>query len=846
MRNVFVLLLVVCFQSAFPQPIHLKSTILKFIGTEVNGYPALQADFVAQRNGQPMKLPLDAPTASLQLYEDGLPCPLTALQPSTHGLRMFLDVFVDVKDLSWEELLRGMRALETLSETQGLQFSPRFYARVGLKVQQLSGSNLNRLKLDSIPDPVFNFIDAVDYIQSQPSLFQEGNRVFLFFMPSVEPKDLTRLQQIIRPLLDHQLIFSAFLLQHVDISDPDIFGDRCLFVTDLTQPDVEIAKAVTSAADALRMSRFSVSFQSPNPRSLATDRTLTILANPQATGEPGQHQKAQEAVYVMKIPRATVDSAYVQLYLRTASALRAEALFIPSLDSLFNAYNLLPAEAFRRTATGTVREYGQLLLDSNKAMLSADLFDRAEKNWRIDPVAQPWYNDLKTRLLKAHSAILAETDNTLEIRTQIQASLAQLHPENRAMKKRYADLKGDLQRTRGEFWAAATSYRQGINVQSDSEMEKKLLDMVRKGVNSSFAAGHFDTLYRQGISFEKWLAPHFDLRYMFATACSKNKDFTRAGTNFEWLIQNWSAKQTLVSWQEIFSQLQQVYSSNLRFDDAFRVNERLYRQSEDARFLLQTVKNLRARYLVAVSAAFPVFWARNASSQARGKFFDKATLTSWPHYFQGATLITRDGAVIAALSHGKFLPPPIDATVLDSVASPQILDSSPGGKTVWMVSRTSGGFFVLQFSTDEDDEGNVLLSAVRAQRMLDEPWDQLAKREEVLGSRLASELITGMLSVEYELKETLNPASYWAVLSTIPTMKYLVFHAQGGAIASSHGFDRAKWAGDPDLWMKSSTVLAYMVQKVRYDTKDILDTANPVYVSGRCRGTIRLGITRPF
>jgi hypothetical protein len=154
------------------------------------------------------------------------------------------------------------------------------------------------------------------------------------------------------------------------------------------------------------------------------------------------------------------------------------------------------------------------------------------------------------------------------------------------------------------------------------------------------------------------------------------------------------------------------------------------------------------------------------------------------------------------------------------------------------------GCVVIEFTLETDEQGTVLLSEIRANSMASEPWMKMVDQEQLQGTRLLSELVTGMTGAELRSAGSLSVVPYWEAMRRSSLMAYIVYHGKNGAIIESASFDQSVAKFDPGLWQRSSTALAFLTQEISYNNRPVIDLVNPIYLDDTWKGAVRIGVNR--
>jgi hypothetical protein len=520
-------------------------------------------------------------------------------------------------------------------------------------------------------------------------------------------------------------------------------------------------------------------------------------------------------------------------------------MYSSALDTLLTARSKLEAREFAAEAVKLIQSWGTKLL-SEKTFFDPDsLFSQAEKKWKISPTSDRWYQELKSHLLNAEYALVPAKDETLEKRLSIRKSLSDLFPEDKRLRAEYLFLKSEFDQKRGELWEAAEDLRECSESSSNQASSSALKQAVHKAIVHDFRSNNLSRLYAEAQRYQDVISTDFASRYMFARSCLESSDYHAAAENFEWLAFNWQKDQNLVSWESVFDELQSLYRFNLKFDEAFRLNQRIYRQrGTEGSPLLQAIMNQRAKYIMPFLSAWQVFLETVKGTSERSAFFKKSVLTQRPEFLIGIYMMAGDGSLLNSVANKSKILTPSLSVLSGLMRYPSLIDAQKENQRIWLVNKVSDVYVVAEISAKVNENESVLISEIQQNKMNDQPWNKLADYERSIGVRVLSDLLCGIFSIEFPKIGPLDLSRYWESLKAYPYILYMAEHGKSGNIVEQFAFDKRLGNYDSESWKRSSRALAFMVQEIEYDQKYVVDVANPVYVNNVWRAVIRFGFKK--
>ncbi len=823
-----------------------NATVLKLVRGDVSRYPSIKLDVVAMSEGNSVVVGGTISDSLIRVTEEGTGCKIADWKKSSDPLRCALDVIVDLNAVTWQELQVLQQVVLAMKQHPGFRFEHHFYCQGSVDtLVEMSVNDFYRHKLELTDSHPLATGTIEHFFASHRQWFGEGDHCILLVLESLSRETLGRLTNSLSAGAGNGTLWYGFLVADGAV-DGDQFPRRnsVLFAEAAAVSPAKLVQEVTGVLDRIAGCHIEIRVESSNTQSRAKERAYEIIMPaPQAEGS-GSGDGRIHGTWSMTIPEQLVDSTFIRTAVEVASDLASRREFGRALDTLHTACRVLDDSSLESLARTIIKRYGDWLLSEGQATTSEDLVRRAEGVWHLTSDEEPWYRMLKYYLRKRHFDMLPQSDSTLDERARLADELAQLYPENILNVIRACSLMGESLAKQGEYWRAAKSYARGLSFKHDNTMAQHLQEALKSAIDADYASGNLIQLHGNAKEYQALFSGYFSLRFFFAKSCIAARDFATAADNFEWLIFNWDSSQNLVAWEDAFAQLQRLFSMTMRFDDAFRLNQRVYRQTGQAEALTQSVMNLRAGYIAPAVSAFAVFWTRVVTRSERNQFFRKNASSVWPHFFHNFVVMDTTASVSYCMVERKRSELPDQSQLMGLSEFPAIMDALPKQKAIWLIQGLVNGYAIAEIATALDDEELALMVEVQKNGMLEEPWRKLAEHEQKVCARMLTELLGRMFSIEYAARGYLNVTTYWNVLKTSQRLVYVVQHGKDGGLLSRASFDARLCQSDPELWQRSTRTLAYMTQDVLYQDTQVLDAAYPLYVNGTWEGVFRIGLRK--
>jgi hypothetical protein len=820
-------------------------TLLKVVKVENAQYPDMTFKFVALRAGVPAQFDSLPKPPRFNILEDGSSCEVLKVERDTMVPSYALDLFADFSALKSEQLLLIEKMEQSMAELKGIQLNRKFYISENKRLVETTLNKFNKCAMDSISDPSIPLSEMCTAITQSIKGFENGDHIIILVVKKVTKEEANQFAGLLNRLNQKSLVLGSLIsIESPELTDSLLKSPYALGVFPIDLLTEKEIPPLLIKIEQLKHAYYRAEFLVPNPRSLSTSRRYDIEAVAERDSAVSK-QVTMNTTVTYSIPDSLVHRSFIKSWLAICQQIADQEYYKQSLDSISIAHHTYASPEFLRFAQTTIIRWADTMYARRLTEEAPSLFHYSESLWGYSTLNDSWYKEVKLRLLERWLSTIQPTDSTLKVRISVLEQITIVAPEKKKYILQWYLLNGRQSFLNENYWISAEWYAKNYFETRDPIIDSTLCNIVRKAATNNYKKVEWDELYKEGKTYTKYILPSFDLRYIYAVACRMNNDYQASALHYEWLVFHWNNTQNLVTWESLLQQLQQSYSAVLRFDDAFRLNQRVFRQKEDMSILFEALKNVRARFLLPAVECLQTMWNRVSDASVREKVFQQNILSSWPHFVQGIYALNSSGKILYQTGNAKkiLLPELSEFTAVHHF--PAILDELPKKKVAWLISRTGQGYIVIQLAIETDDAEGVILSEIQRRKMLDEPWKKLLDHEQPLCMRALAEIISRSCSAELEAKGTISLSSYWDVLKDYSYFAYSAQYNKKGEVIEQFGITGMPTGVDQAQWQRSSVSLAYMTQEVKHNNQRIIDVVSPLYVQNTWKQVIRIGF-KPF
>ncbi len=504
---------------------------------------------------------------------------------------------------------------------------------------------------------------------------------------------------------------------------------------------------------------------------------------------------------------------------------------------LHTEYENNPNEKFLEKAKQLIENYSETQEINNNP---DKLFEISENLWDFSPTEDKWYKEIKISLLTKQ--LLTKT--IPEDRIVILDKLISLSPNNKEYKLEKYIIKGDLYSENKKYENALENYSSYLKLDKEN---KEILNKSKQTFNSAFEKyfneNDFASIYNLGKGYNDYYRSSFELRYYYYLACYIEKDYKMSLQGFNWLVDNWDNNQSYIKWNDAFIILEKLYSYNYQFDKAMKLNKRLYRDTISEETLDSYLKYLRLKHLIMISDAFPVF-TQNMNSISNIKLLFAHIPKAYPSFINGYYLHNKsNGKINMIVEYSKISSLP--AKSLDNIKQYPAIVQSKNDDLIWIVNEQGDNLIIIEFSLIPiDNAERNLLSRINTNRLMVEPWEDLANYEAQFLQKYCTGVLAGMISLELDMGLSGNIYNYWEAIHVNSKLIYMLKYDKEGEIEQNKSFLANKLGELSSLWVKSETTKTFFKQEITYNSNKLEDITNPLLKNKKWNGTLKIGFKK--
>jgi hypothetical protein len=693
----------------------------------------------------------------------------------------------------------------------------------------------NWCELDSYPDSnksnriVYDTLTFKRLFSSAIRGLVRPENICILITEDLTIKTLELLNETVQNTRDSDLPFFILLYRKSKIKEEDIklAGSKSLWISSTV---FDPAKADPSnffqAIHPLLNSAYILTWESPDTMSLNTQRTIYLKAG-----------KSSIQVNAF-IPDSILHSYYASKILNKANVYLNRKQTDSCLVLLKNSYHALALDDFIKKSDEVLTQSAEDLIKMRNPKpftILTDLESLTDLNFNNSYQIKKynWALAFYDQVDKANE----QPDELVKI-----AEYLLLNSPNDTNQARVNWSKARYSISQGNSWNALDEFYKAYLLIKDQRIAveiKKLTDVCLKeaSLNKDWAK-----LRNYGTTYNEFLKNDFDLRYLFGRACFEMHDYSKAISQFEWIIFNWK-ENNQITWENAFDILQNAYTLSFRFNEAVKLNQRIFREKQRQESLLQIVMNLRLANLKICMDAFEAWLANLVISNKGGVLIDFNPVLV-PSYISSVRLFgmqNQDKQILYPIKQTTTIAEPLFKA--SNICSSIQIEHN----TAWFLSKISDDKHVsimLKNEILDETEKNLLLEITK-DPMDNKLWDKLFQYEERIGCKLVSQLCTAMMESTFRLNGKIGFEQYWSQISKNHLVQYMIFHSKDGSVIQK-GFVPGKEKYSPTDWQKSCKANAYYHIEIENNGKNISDLTNPIYGIRNWEGSLRLGIERKF
>jgi hypothetical protein len=805
-----------------------EQSLIHEIAVHADHFPLIGVECVILRNGKALDGEWADLKGSLTLRENNIPCQIDSVWRTNSPLPLAMDVFIDTKGLPPETFHRLEQALQSVMSSHDVKLTIRFFLKDSVGIRKVKTSDL-ALRIAAQRDEKLTVSDAIQFLAADTSAPSQSLRCIILCVATYDAHEIQELSALGDKLNSASRVrFGMIGVDTAFTTAPSFRSSLLLFREQITETGDGRELEITQLPRRLSRGQLSITFRPADFKSLNTKRKFALIVN--------STNASQE--FTVVVPESVLVSTATRAYTSDVEKIKSEN-WKAALDTITVALNALPKKAFKDSADRYLDEFGSWIVQTKSFQQSDLLFAVAEKAWGLQPVRDRWYGRLKLRLLSAQLQSINTSVDTTGESIRLSMAMLEIAKDSLQLRSTLFRMKGDAASRKMRWWDAAKEYSASFKAVADNRVRLQIKDAVQNAIIQDFKGHEFTQLHSSAKEYAPYFADDFELRFKVAEACRYVGDHPAAIIHYEWLVTNWKKSQTLVTWNDLFRNLQGMYAKDLRFRDSFLLSQRAFRQRDEIPLLLEAVINLRATFLVPALKAAVLFWNRAQQSSSRSMFLDNLLSVKWPHFVHSVVSLDTAGEIRKQRQLSsparKSLSIQLCRTSQDGCA--YVKDSSSS----WLVSRVRGGYLAIAFSNEGDDKAKAILTEARSNKMLDGPWKKLIENERTVGLRTTAEVLGVVLAAESVDKGKIALTPYWSVLSENGFCDY-AFTRDSKRVLETCGDQNLKLKDTTVEGKRSAVVKAYTTVKLLLETVQYIEVAVPIYSTDRWCGELHFGV----
>ena len=453
-----------------------------------------------------------------------------------------------------------------------------------------------------------------------------------------------------------------------------------------------------------------------------------------------------------------------------------------------------------------------------------------EKSTRI-PHNAKFTNKRIQFLLSLHDSLSSKNADIQKL-ADISRSILQYNDSSISKISFYKDLY-IYSKASEKYWECI-GYLDMINFSGNTEKaDKERLDLLIRAINNDFKSDNFKSLQSNGSKYKKYFKDNFALRYKYGIACKSINLEIEALEEFEWLLNNWQ-QQSFIKWETALDIANQLYIETLNFYKSINLSRRLFTEQKNDKYLNSYLLSIHLFNCDIIAQTYSL-----AFKQVKLNLLKNEIPVSFPGFVDGFYLVNSAGIIIKTFYSKN---PSSEGVIPFDKSSGSAFQFDDNYKTCSYIKKIDSDDFLV-FEVNSNLTAN---EATYAKEILKNPlnsdsWLRINRFEEEIGLRFVGTSIAN--SISSTLNNNGHLYSYSTLLSRRPEIKYFVYYRKEGSLESLN-YD-ARLAIYPEgYYAKSSKALAYFVQEVEYDKKELYEISIPVFNNKIWSGSLRIGITK--
>lgn len=385
-----------------------------------------------------------------------------------------------------------------------------------------------------------------------------------------------------------------------------------------------------------------------------------------------------------------------------------------------------------------------------------------------------------------------------------------------------------------------------VNAQSylpngtESTLEARVASDIGNDLTEAFDASEFQRAYRLCRDFSSFVGGSFTQRFQCGESARQVRAYNTSIQRYEWLLDNWSSSQELVTWTDAARRLSKLYLITTRFDAAFGLSKRLASRDTKPDYLLAALTADRGRYLEPIVRMGNILFDGVTSDRTISHVKVNLGRVRFPSYVESIYTVTNDlGADIAFYGSDDARLP--SASLVNTASGTVSLLTDPDNGRAWLITSVDAGYFIVQYSQKTVAEENVILESLLDDVQDESSWASLREFEFKTSYPATGSAVATLLGGAYLSGSSIS--TFDPVFQQTNVLKYYGLQDQDGTIVAAHNYSRSQIDYASDVWAKTSKTPALYHHEVSKNGTRLREVVWPTYNDEQWSGVVRVGIS---
>lgn len=373
-----------------------------------------------------------------------------------------------------------------------------------------------------------------------------------------------------------------------------------------------------------------------------------------------------------------------------------------------------------------------------------------------------------------------------------------------------------------------------------STLEARVASDVGEDLAEAFDADEFRRAHRLCRDFSDFVGGSFTQRFQCGESARQVRAYNTSIQRYEWLLDNWSSSQELVSWTDAARRLSELYLITTRFDAAFGLSKRLASRDTKPEYLLAALIADRGQYLVPIVRIGNTLFDGVTSDRTISHVKVNLGRVRFPSYVESIYTVTNDLGADIAFYGSDDARLPSASLVNTASGTVSLLTDSDNGRA-WLITSVDAGYFIIQYSQKTVAEENVILESLLDDVQDESSWSALRDFEFTSTYPATGSAVATLLGGAYVSGSTIS--DFDPVFQQTNVLEYYSLQDEDGAIVASQDYARSQIDYTSDVWAKTSETPALYHHEVNKNGTRLREVVWPTYDDEQWSGVVRVGIS---